>query len=56
VRIAGHVYRNAVDTNLEIGSVIGIETAKQDLIRLASTMVLADDQARHQSHDVARGV
>src|SRR4030095_8981912 len=53
--IAGHVHRNAVDRNLKVGSVIVIETAKQDLVCLAAAMVLPDDQTWHQSHHVARG-
>ena len=51
--MAGHVHRNTVDANLKVSSVIGIEATEKNLIRLASAMMLANNQARYQPHDVA---
>ena len=54
--MAHHVYRHAVDKNRKVSAVIGIETAKQNLVRFAATVMLADSQAGSQAHDVARRI
>ena len=45
--MADHVYRDAVNEDREVGAVVRIETAKEDLIGFAAAMMLADDQSRH---------
>jgi hypothetical protein len=45
--VADHVHRYTVDGHLEVRSVIRIEAAEENLVGLASAMMLADDQSRH---------
>ena len=56
VRMAHHVHRNAIDENREVGAVVRVETAKQNLIGFAAAVMLADDQTRSQLQNIARSV
>ena len=56
VGMADHVYRDAVNEDREVGAVVRIETAKQDLVGFAAAMMLADDQSRRQAQNIARRV
>jgi hypothetical protein len=46
VRAAHHVHRDAVDENGKVRPVVGIKTAKSNLVGFAAAVMLADDQSR----------
>ena len=54
--VARKVDRHAVDRGGEIGAVIEIETAQEELVGLPIPAVLRDDQAGHGLEDLARAI
>ena len=53
VRVRGHVHRDSIEVHRDVGAVIGVEPAQEDLIGLASALVLGEDQAGNDAKDVA---
>src|SRR5215472_11387146 len=51
VTVAWHVDGNTVDRKGDIGAVVGVETAQEELIRFAPTLVLSSDQPGHDLDD-----
>jgi hypothetical protein len=56
VSMAHHINRDAVHKNGKVRAVVGVKTAKENLIRFAAAMMLAENQARRESQDVARSI
>ena len=54
VGVAAEVDREPVDEERDVGAVIGVEAAQEVLLRLAAALMLADDEAGDQAHDIGR--
>src|SRR2546428_12451343 len=54
VGVAAEVDREPVDEERDVGAVIGVEAAQEVLLRLAVALMLADDEAGDQAHDIGR--
>jgi hypothetical protein len=48
-----HVDRHAFHARQEVGAMVEVEAAQEQLVRLPVTRVLRDDQARNQLEDLA---
>ena len=54
MRVRRHVHRHARDRRAEVGAVVEIEPAKEELIGFALAAVLGDDDTRDGFQDFAR--
>ena len=52
VRVRNHIHRNSINENREIGSVIGVKSAEEDLFRLSSACMLRDKQSGNKTKQV----
>jgi hypothetical protein len=55
VGVRAQVHRHAVDEERDVGAVIGVEAPQEILLGLASALMLAQDQARHEAEDIPAG-
>lgn len=51
--VTHHIDRDTVHAHREVSAVVGVETAEQDLIRLAAPMLPANDEVRRHAQHVA---
>jgi hypothetical protein len=54
VGVAAEFDGEPVDEDGDVGAVIGVEAAEEILLRLASALVLADDESGDEAQDVGR--
>ena len=54
--MAHHVDRDAVDKNREVSAVVGVESAKKNLIGFAAAVMLSNEQPGGESQHIAGSV
>ena len=52
VRVRRQVDGHAVDEDADVGAVVGVEAAQEQLVGLAAALVLRGEQPRHHAQDV----